>query len=114
MIHQLSDAIPIYTDAFAVDFGMSPTVLELQNAIRTAVGRFEREVSASFTKEELVAIAHEVGYAVDERSRPSTMTMRAGIRWKTGLSESKKAASDGTFTKDELQVITDELGLQVE
>lgn len=93
---------------------MSATVLELQNAIRTAVGRFEREVSASFTKEELVAIANEVGYAVDERSRPSTTTMQAGIRWKTGLSESQEAASGGSFTKDELQAIADELGVQVE
>lgn len=93
---------------------MSPTVLALQNAIRAAVGRFEREVSASFTKEELVAIANEVGYAVDEGSRPSTTTMRAGIRWKTGLSESKEAASGGSFIKDELQAIADELGVQVE
>lgn len=93
---------------------MSPTVLELQNAIRTAVGRFEREVSASFTKEELVAIANEVGYAVDERSRPSTTTMRAGIRWKTGLSESQEAASGGPFVKDELQAIADELSVQME
>ncbi|KYH24780.1 hypothetical protein HAPAU_31570 [Halalkalicoccus paucihalophilus] len=93
---------------------MSPTVLELQNAIRTAVGRFEREVSASFTKEELVAIADEVGFAVDKKSRPSTTTMRAGIRVKTGLSESQEAASGEPFLKDELQAIADELGVQVE
>lgn len=111
--YQLSNAITIYTNLFAVDFSMSPTVLELQNAIRTAVGRFEREVSASFTKEELVAIANEVGYAVDEGSRPST-TMRAGIRWKTGLSESKEAASGKSFIKDELQAIANELGVQAE
>lgn len=114
VIHQLSNAIPIYTDAFAVDFGMSPTVLDLQNAIRAAVGRFEREVSASFTKEELIAIANEVGCAVDEGSRPSTTTMRVGIRWKTGLSESQEAASGGSFIKDELQAIANELGVQVE
>lgn len=114
MVHQVSNAIPIYTDAFAVDVDMSPTVLELQNAIRASVGRFEREIGASFTKEELVAIANEVGYAVDEKSRPSTATMRAGIRWKTGLSESQQAASGGSFTKDELQTIADDLGVRVE
>ena len=91
---------------------MSPTVLELQNAIRTAVGRFEREVSASFTKEELGAIANEVGYAIDEETRASTGMMRAGIRWKTGVSESKEVASEGSFIKDELQTIADELGVQ--
>ncbi len=114
MNYQLSSAITIYTDLFAVDVDMSPTVLELQNAIRTNVGRFEREVSASFTKEELVAIANEVGYAVEEGSRPSTSMMRAGIRWKIGLSESKEAASAGSFIKDELQAIADELGVHVE
>lgn len=114
MIHQLSNAIPIYTDAFAVGFGMSPTVLELQNAIRAAVGRFEREGSASFTKEELIAIANEVEYAVDKGSRPAPTTMRAGIRSKTGLSESQEAASGGSFIKDELQAIADDLGVQVE
>lgn len=93
---------------------MSPTVLELQNAIRTAVGRFEREVSASFTKEELVAIANKVGYAVDEGLRPSTTTMRASIRRKTGLSESKEAASGVSFIKDELQTIADGLGVQAQ
>lgn len=92
----------------------SPTVLELQNAIRTAVGRFEREVNASFTKEELVAIANEVGYTVDEGTRPSTTAMRAGIRSKTGLSESQESANGGSFVKDELQAIADELGVQVE
>lgn len=111
---QLSTAIAIYTDTFAINFGMSPTVLELQNAIRTAVGRFEREVSASFTKEELVAIANEVGYTVEEGSRPSTTAIQAGIRSETGLSKSPEAASGGKFVKDELQAIADELGVQVE
>lgn len=93
---------------------MSPTVIELQNAIRSTVGRFEREVSTSFTKEDLVVIANEIGYTVDEGARPSTATMRAGIRWKAGLSDSEESASTGTFTKDELQAIADELGVQVE
>lgn len=40
--------------------------------IELELGRVEREVSVSFTKEELVAIANEVGYTVEEGSRPST------------------------------------------
>ena len=44
---------------------MSPTVHDLRNQIRAEVGRFEREVDAQFTKEELAAIAKEVGYAAD-------------------------------------------------
>jgi hypothetical protein len=49
----------------AVAVGMSPTVHDLRNGIRAAVGRFECEVDAQFTKEELAAIADEVGYAVE-------------------------------------------------
>jgi hypothetical protein len=59
-------------------------------------------VDAQFTKEELVAIANEVGYDVDAGPSPSTSQMRAGIRWRVELSETEEAASDGPFTKDEL------------
>ena len=55
---------------------MSPTVQELRNAIRVATGRFEREVNASFTKEELQAICEALGVDVDEAGRPSTSQMR--------------------------------------
>jgi hypothetical protein len=88
---------------------MSPTVHELRNGIRAEVGRFEREVDASFTKEELAAIANEVGYEVDGGSLPSKPQMRAGIRWRVELSETEAAASDGPFTKDELEAIASHL-----
>ena len=59
---------------------MSPTVQELQNAIRVATGRFEREVKASFTKEELQAICEALGVDLDEGERPSTLEMRRLIQ----------------------------------
>jgi hypothetical protein len=91
---------------------MSPTVHELRNGIRAEVGRFEREVDASFTKEELAAIANEVGYEVDGGSLPSKSQMRAGIRWRVELSETEAAASHGPFTKDELEAIASHLDLE--
>jgi len=91
---------------------MSPTVHELRNGIRAGIGRFEREVDASFTKEELAAIANEVGYEVDGGSLPSKSQMRAGIRWRVELSETEAAASDGPFTKDELEAIASHLDLE--
>lgn len=84
---------------------MSPTVQELQNAIRVATGRFEREVKASFTKEELRAICEALD--VDEPGRPSTTRMRQRIRAQVGVAESLEMADDSTFRKAELQAITD-------
>jgi hypothetical protein len=89
---------------------MSRTVSELRNAIRSSVGRFEREVSSSFTKEELVAVANTVGYLVDGDAPPSTSQMRAGIRWKTGLAASEDAADTGSFRKAELATIAEAVG----
>ncbi|MFT4885020.1 MAG: hypothetical protein ACI8U4_002539 [Natronomonas sp.] len=87
---------------------MSPTVHELRNEIRSSVGRFEREVSAQFTKEELAAIAEGVGCDIGG-GRPPKGTMRADIRRQTGLDEGEDA--DGSaFTKVELQMIADALG----
>lgn len=91
---------------------MSPTVHDLRNEIRLAVGRFEREVSAQFTKEELAAIANEVGTPVDAGARPSKAEMRAGVRRQVGMSESEGTASDGAFTKAELEAIADALGVE--
>lgn len=93
---------------------MSPTVHNLRNAIRAAVGRFEREVDAQFTKEELEAIATEVGYGVEDGPLPAKSRLRAGIRWRVGLSETEEAAGDGPFTKDELQAIAAHLDVQME
>ena len=93
---------------------MSPTVQELQNAIRVATDRFEREVKASFTKEELQAICEILGVDVDEAGRPSTSQMRRLIRAHVGIAESPEAADDSSFRKPDLQAIADELDVSFE
>lgn len=86
---------------------MSPTVHELRNRIRVSVGRFEREVNAQFTKEELAAIADAVGYDGGDR-RPSKQMLRAEIRQRTGL-DGGESTDHGAFTKPELEAIADAL-----
>lgn len=85
---------------------MSPTVHELRNEIRSSVGRFEREVDAQFTKEELAAVADAVGADVGE-GRPSKGAMRAAIRERTGLAAGD--ADGGAFTKSDLEAIAESL-----
>jgi hypothetical protein len=63
-----------------------PTKHELRNQIRGSIGRFKRDDDLSFTNEELAALANAVGYDVDTGRLPKTSVVRAGIRWKTGLS----------------------------
>jgi hypothetical protein len=92
---------------------MSPTVHELRNAVRAATGRFEREVEASFTKEELQAICEALDIGVDG-ARPSTARMRRLVRVQVGLAASLEAADDGTFRKAELRAIADGVGASSE
>jgi hypothetical protein len=93
---------------------MSPTVHELRNAIRETTGRFEREVDASFTKEELQAICEALGVDMDDGERPSTPRMRRQIRGQVGIAASVETADDSTFRKADLQAIADALGVSVE
>lgn len=92
---------------------MSPTVHELRNAIRAAVGRFERDFDAQFTKEELAAVANAVGYEVGEGSLPPKSEMRAGIRRQVGASDDEDEDEDetdgGSFVKAELETIAEAL-----
>ena len=90
---------------------MSPTVHGIRNAIRSATGRFEREVEASFTKEELQAVCEALEITVDEAGRPSTTQMRRQIRAQVDIAESLEAADDSTFRKAELQAIADGVGV---
>jgi hypothetical protein len=89
---------------------VSPTVHEIRNTVRAATGRFEREVEASFTKEELRAICETLAVDVDETGRPSTARMRRLIRARVGVAASPEAADDATFRKRDLQAIADEVG----
>ncbi|MEF8812478.1 MAG: hypothetical protein V5A55_01495 [Halovenus sp.] len=86
---------------------MSPTVHELRNAIRARTGRFERDVSAQFTKEELAAIAEALGHDVGD-PLPSKGRMRAAIRRRTGVSDDA-GTNGGAFRKAELATIADAL-----
>ncbi|WP_324760843.1 hypothetical protein [Haloarcula montana] len=87
---------------------MAKTVDELRNEIREATGRFEREISASFTKEDLAALCDAVGYEIDTESLPPKPEMRAGILSAIGATDD----SDGTdrpFRKGELEAIAESL-----
>jgi hypothetical protein len=59
---------------------MAPTVDELRNDIRVAVGRYERIESTGFTKESLLAICEALDCDIETDPRPSTAAMRAAIR----------------------------------
>lgn len=85
---------------------MSPTVHERRNAIRAAVGRFERDLSATFTKEELAAIATALG----ADTAGGSAAVRASIRWRVGLSASVDTADSGPFVTAELRAIADAVG----
>jgi hypothetical protein len=87
--------------------GMTQTVGELRNTIRAAVGRFEREGSPAFTKEDLAAVCDTVGYEIETSGRlPPKADMRAGILWNMGVvDEASPEAAPSSFRKDELEAI---------
>lgn len=91
-----------YRTGPALGAGMSPTVDDLRNEIRLAVGRFERVDSTAFTKESLAAICEAVGYGIDANRLPPTGEMRAGIRREIGAGAGR---DDGPFRKAELEAI---------
>jgi hypothetical protein len=81
---------------------MAKTVDDLRNEIRTAVGRFEREASAAFTKEELAAVCE----AVDATARPGKAAMRAAIRERVaGLDDPDGDNETRPFRKADLEAI---------
>jgi hypothetical protein len=85
---------------------MSPTVDDLRNEIRTAVGRYERVESTAFTKEALAAICEAVGYDVDTDRLPSKPQMRAGILWHIGaLDSDDPEQTQSAFRKAQLEAI---------
>ncbi|WP_435101630.1 hypothetical protein [Halarchaeum sp. P4] len=85
---------------------MAPTVDELRNEIRVAVGRFEREISAAFTKEDLAAVCDAVGYDIDAGSLPPKPRMRAGILERIGERDGDETEGvDRAFRKGELEAI---------
>ena len=83
---------------------MSPTVDELRNEIRVAVGRYERVESTAFTKEALAAICAAVGAEVDQPRFPSKAAMRAEIRQQVQGLDGDDGAST-PFRKADLEAI---------
>lgn len=84
---------------------MANTVDELRNEIRVLTGRFEREISATFTKEDLAAICEAVDYDIDTRSLPPKSQMRAGILEVIGERDDGTDGVDRAFRKGELEAI---------
>jgi hypothetical protein len=85
---------------------MTPTVDDLRNEIREAVGRYERVESTAFTKEALAALCEAVGYDIDQHNLPPKPQMRAGILWKIGDREHDDPDdAQQPFRKAELEAI---------
>lgn len=89
---------------------MTITVHDIRNGIRGGVGRFKREATATFTKEELAAIADALD--VSTRDRSTNETTRAVIRVTVGVAETTDEAATGSFSKPELLAIADALGVE--
>jgi hypothetical protein len=86
---------------------MTQTVDELRNEIRRATGRFEREISATFTKEDLSAICEALDYDLNTGSLPPKSQMRADILERIGeRDEDETGEIDRPFRKDELDAVT--------
>ncbi|WP_435063089.1 hypothetical protein [Halobaculum sp. EA56] len=88
---------------------MTLTVHDIRNGIRDGVGRFKRETTATFTKEELAAIADALDVPAGRRT--TNGTTRASIRAAVGLAETADEADTGSFSKPELRTIADALGV---
>jgi hypothetical protein len=89
---------------------MAKTVNDLRNEIRASTGRFEREISAAFTKEDLAAICEAVGCDIDLDPLPPKPQMRAGILSEIGVREDDDTDETGrSFRKAELESIADAL-----
>jgi hypothetical protein len=85
---------------------MSPTVDDLRNDIRVAVGRYERVESTTFTKEALAAICAALDEDVEGGRLPPKPEMRAVIRREVaGLDDGDGAATERPFRKAELESI---------
>lgn len=85
---------------------MSPTVHELRNVIRVRADRFEREIAADFTKEDLAAICAAVGEDVGGKPLPPKPEMRAEILAAVGEPADD---TERSFRKAELEAIADAL-----
>lgn len=89
---------------------MAKTVDDLRNEIRVSTGRFEREIAAAFTKEDLAAICEAVGCDIDLDPFPPKPQMRAGILSEIGTRDDDDASeTERPFRKEELESIGEAL-----
>ncbi|MFC7176352.1 hypothetical protein [Halosegnis marinus] len=84
---------------------MSPTVDDLRNEIRVAVGRYERVESTAFTKEALAAVLDAVGGDAGGAPLPPKAEMRAGIRRRVAGLEDDPEAAARPFRKADLETL---------
>lgn len=85
-----------------------PTVPDLRDAIRGAVGRHPRVESTSFTKEALVAVCEALDADVETTPTPPTDEMRAAVRGAVG-----RGPTDGRpLRKADLTAVADALGAE--
>lgn len=85
---------------------MTPTVDDLLDDIRIAVGRHEREVSSGFTKEALAAIWVALDYDFGSGRLPPKAEMRAAVRRRVdGLEGGDPDVAGGSFRKADLEAI---------
>ncbi|WP_254821953.1 hypothetical protein [Haloglomus halophilum] len=84
---------------------MSPTVDELRDEIRLAVGRYERAVSTDFTKEALAAICGALGEEVTGKPLPPKREMRAVVRERVEGLDPDAVDGERSFRKAELEAI---------
>lgn len=85
---------------------------DIRNGIRGGVGRFKREVTSPFTKEELRALCAELDIGDTADATATTEMMRQRIRLAVGLADDREAASDGAFSKHELEAIAAAIGVE--
>jgi hypothetical protein len=85
---------------------------DIRNGIRGGVGRFKREVTATFTKEELGALCVELEIADTADPMAPKTTMRKRIRVAVRIADDRESASDATFSKRELAEIAAAIGVE--
>jgi hypothetical protein len=91
---------------------MGVTKHDIRNGIRGGVGRFKRDVTAPFTKEELGALCAALDITTTDTPVESTRTMRRQVRVAAGVAEHVDDADGGNFSKAELEAIAETLGVE--
>lgn len=84
---------------------MTPTVSELRDRARVAVGRHERVESTAFTKEALAAFCTALGAEIETDRLPPKAQMRATILRRIGQVDAGTVALERPLRKAELEAL---------